>query len=395
MRRVLLVDDDELVRKVYQEGLTRTGYQVTAVEDGLKAIHELRVHGFDAVVLDLMMPRLTGVDVLRYIRGDAKGRAVPVLVLSNLYMDELSRQALELGAHKVLWKFRCSPSALAQDLQGLLDTRASGSEATAGSAGADGEAAPVPAWPEFQESAADFQNDARHELLSASARHMRELRGLLILLKADESGVEHKFRLESFYRKVHYLTATAGLAECHDLARMAAALEALLFGLIDKPTLLNKSVYATLDQAMDMFEALFASAHKPPIGDGAPLRVLMVDDDPLADKVVVFALRLAGCEARSTTNPFTALDFLKRNKYDLVLLDIEMPGMTGFELRRQMWDLPGYERVPVIYLTSHQEYAVHADPIREQGDDLISKPVAPLELAVKVVMHLLRRSRLE
>ena len=82
---------------------------------------------------------------------------------------------------------------------------------------------------------------------------------------------------------------------------------------------------------------------------------------------------------------------LKATKFDLVLLDVEMPGVSGFEICRLIRRLPGYEKTPVVYVTSHDDFASRESGIASGGDDLISKPILPLELAVKVVTHLLRR----
>jgi CheY-like chemotaxis protein len=85
------------------------------------------------------------------------------------------------------------------------------------------------------------------------------------------------------------------------------------------------------------------------------------------------------------------LQWLKERRFDLVLLDIEMAGMDGFELCRRLRTLPGYQKTPVIYVTSHSDFENRAKSVLSGGDDLISKPVFPMELAVKAVTLLLKR----
>jgi CheY-like chemotaxis protein len=84
------------------------------------------------------------------------------------------------------------------------------------------------------------------------------------------------------------------------------------------------------------------------------------------------------------------LQLLKETRYDLVLLDIEMPGMDGFELCRKLRTLPGYQKTPVIYVTSHHDFDSRAKSILSGGNDLIAKPVFPMELAVKAMIYLLK-----
>jgi CheY-like chemotaxis protein len=77
-------------------------------------------------------------------------------------------------------------------------------------------------------------------------------------------------------------------------------------------------------------------------------------------------------------------------QYDLVLLDIEMPQMTGFDLCRKLRGIPGYENTPVIYVTSHSHFESRAKSILAGGNDLIAKPVFPIELTLKSVLHILK-----
>jgi len=85
------------------------------------------------------------------------------------------------------------------------------------------------------------------------------------------------------------------------------------------------------------------------------------------------------------------LQWLKETPFDLVLLDIVMPGMDGFELCRRLRLLPGQQKTPVIFVTGHADFESRAKSVLSGGDDLISKPIFPIELAVKAVSHLLKR----
>src|SRR5262249_36058484 len=112
-------------------------------------------------------------------------------------------------------------------------------------------------------------------------------------------------------------------------------------------------------------------------------------------RLVVTALVRAHLPAESTDNPLRALQMLREKHYDLALLDIEMPGLDGFELCKQMRALPGYQKTPVVYVTAHSDFESRAKSILSGGNDLIAKPVFPLELAVKAVTHLLKHKLAE
>jgi len=106
--RVLLVEDDELLGEGIRTGLAQAGFALAWVEDGLKAKLALATEPFDAVVLDLGLPKLDGLSVLRAVR--AKGNPVPVLILTASDTVEDRVAGLDAGADDYLAK----PFALAE-----------------------------------------------------------------------------------------------------------------------------------------------------------------------------------------------------------------------------------------------------------------------------------------
>ncbi|HZG92412.1 MAG TPA: response regulator transcription factor [Pseudonocardia sp.] len=98
----LVVDDDVTVRDVVQRYLDRAGYRVAVAGDGEQALREVAARSPDVVVLDLMLPRLTGLEVCRRLRGNAAG--VPIVMLTALGEEEDRVLGLELGADDYVTK---------------------------------------------------------------------------------------------------------------------------------------------------------------------------------------------------------------------------------------------------------------------------------------------------
>jgi two-component system chemotaxis response regulator CheY len=98
MAAILLVDDDEVARHIVRRMLERAGHHVDEAEDGAAAITALEggLHP-DCMVLDLMMPRLSGVDVLRRIRNDARWQNVPVVLMTALDQGSEVEAARQMG----------------------------------------------------------------------------------------------------------------------------------------------------------------------------------------------------------------------------------------------------------------------------------------------------------
>jgi CheY-like chemotaxis protein len=97
-RRVLVADDTMLVRRMARMLLEEAGFEVIEAKDGLETMRRVREDHPDLVLLDLVMPKMTGFDVLREIRKDVRVREIPVLVMSGVYKEDIVIFLQQLGA---------------------------------------------------------------------------------------------------------------------------------------------------------------------------------------------------------------------------------------------------------------------------------------------------------
>ena len=128
MKTIFFIEDDPVVVKVYATKFAREGFHVEVAEDGLIALRMLSTVKPDIVVLDLMMPKLSGVDVLKYIRSTPALKATPVIILSNAHMTSLAQEAAALGPEKALLKSSCTPVQLLKVIHSLLSGTAEGED---------------------------------------------------------------------------------------------------------------------------------------------------------------------------------------------------------------------------------------------------------------------------
>ena len=97
-RRILLAEDDRLLRKAAEATLKRKGFTVFTAEDGEEAFRVAKAELPDLVLLDLIMPKRQGFDVLHDLKGCPETAHIPVIVLSNLGQERDIQQAMESGA---------------------------------------------------------------------------------------------------------------------------------------------------------------------------------------------------------------------------------------------------------------------------------------------------------
>lgn len=119
MRRILVIDDEADVRLLYRVNLRHAGFEVLEADDGERGIEAVRDHRPDVVVLDLMMPRIDGFEVLRALRSSVEWSEVPVLVLTADSRSEDHHRCYELGADDVITK-PFAPEALTQSIRRVL-----------------------------------------------------------------------------------------------------------------------------------------------------------------------------------------------------------------------------------------------------------------------------------
>jgi CheY-like chemotaxis protein len=375
MKKIFLVDDDAVVRALYQRKLEQGGFEVLLAEDGLQAIQLLGTFTPDLVLLDLMMPRFAGENVLRFIRSHPKLAKLPVVILTNAFMSEQTRVVTDLGINRAIIKADCTPEKMLGIAREIL-----------------GVTPPTEVAPPAAERLPQPQGDslAREHFLANAGGRIGDLRELTYEFESRPESAARSGNLAELYSQTHHLTGAAGLAGCHHFALLGGALEALLSELVEKPHFVNPSTSRTVVTAVDYLALIFEdarTARRPETLSGA---VLIVDDDPLANRIAAAAIRRAKLNARTTEDPWVALDLLALTHFDLFLLDIEMPQLNGYDLCRKIRCLPGHEKTPVIYITAHGDFEARAQSILAGGNDLIAKPIFPMELAVKAVTHLVR-----
>jgi DNA-binding response OmpR family regulator len=93
-------------------------------------------------------------------------------------------------------------------------------------------------------------------------------------------------------------------------------------------------------------------------------------------------------------DPIKALEILLQKKFDLIILDVDMPNMNGFELCAKIRTLPQYAKTPVVFVTGLNDLESRANSSMSGGNDFIAKPFLFIELTVKALVHVLR-SRLQ
>jgi DNA-binding response OmpR family regulator len=126
--------------------------------------------------------------------------------------------------------------------------------------------------------------------------------------------------------------------------------------------------------------------------DGAAPRILIVDDDPVIVRLLQINFRLDGYEVDTASRGEEALERVRVHRPDVVVLDVMMPGIDGWEVCRRLKETPGAKHLPVIFLSARAQ-----DEDRQRGyalgvDEYVTKPFDPAHLVEIVRRSLAKRS---
>ncbi len=113
-------------------------------------------------------------------------------------------------------------------------------------------------------------------------------------------------------------------------------------------------------------------------------RILIVDDEPMNHKMVGFILKDQGYDIISVESAKECIDILKVTIPDLILLDVEMPGMDGLTLLRTLRMQSDYKEIPVMFLTAHSSIDILQEAVSLGAKNFIKKPFVPGDLIDRI-----------
>src|SRR5256885_1938156 len=131
MKKILIIEDDAIVAHIYRTRLEKEGYEVEIAPDGQSGFY--RIHEFrpDAVLLDLMLPKMNGVDILKKIRAQPQFCKTPIIVFTNAYVPNMIHESFGAGATQVFNKATLTPRQILDALHGAIQFNTTNGSAAA------------------------------------------------------------------------------------------------------------------------------------------------------------------------------------------------------------------------------------------------------------------------
>jgi CheY-like chemotaxis protein len=232
--------------------------------------------------------------------------------------------------------------------------------------------------------------NALKRFLNQAPKQLAGLRAMLQQIKPGPDQATRKPQLETLRMEVRTLKGMAGLPELLPIWQMACAMEGLLGQLITKGQNVTLSTLRTIAQAVDLLDGLSVPGLRPDLATNPPIRLLAVDDDPISRHAVSFALKKALNAPELAPHGDAALPLCEKTTYDAIFLDVQMPGMDGFELCSKIHQTAANRATPVVFVTCQSDFEARAKSTLAGGNDLMGKPFLTFEITLKALTLVLR-----
>ncbi|HZQ45388.1 MAG TPA: response regulator, partial [Verrucomicrobiae bacterium] len=412
--RILVVDDDAVSRFAMGAAVKKVFNQPDFAENGDAALDLASKQVYDIVFLDVRMPGVDGFEVCSRIRAQELNRSTPVVFVTSLKDFDSQTTTVVSGGSDIVAKpfltFEIVVKALTLVLQARLKLRdrmveesnaaasseqlpaspqnqdgGTVAEAAVSSAGgaAEPEAQPLP-------EGASMPSALSGEVLAGVMASFAEMRNELRLVGQTVDENERREKLTALHLCLQKVTRQIDVPELRPAMQLCSSLQGLLKKLQEKPVNAGASTLGTATAAVEVLEDLCTKGARPDLAVTPAISILVVDDEPLTRRAITGALQTAFLKPDSVENGEAALALARERTFDVIFLDVQMPGMDGYQVCKKIHEAGPNRSTPVIFVTSHKDFKARAESASSGGSDFVVKPFLFVEITVKALTFALR-----
>lgn len=124
-KNILIIEDEQFIAEIYSRELTKAGFLVNIAPDGLVGLQMLQSQSFDLLLLDIMLPGMHGLELLKHWKSKFPDSKMPILLLTNLGQEEVIKEAFSFGATGYFIKASYTPQQIVAEVQNVLSGKVS------------------------------------------------------------------------------------------------------------------------------------------------------------------------------------------------------------------------------------------------------------------------------
>lgn len=118
--KALIIEDEQFIRDIYKRQLEKSGIGVDDFSNGKEGLQAISQNKYDIILLDIMLPDLNGLEILKQIKQNPDTKSIPVLMLTNLGQDDVIKEGFSLGAQGYFIKASYTPDQIVEEVKNIL-----------------------------------------------------------------------------------------------------------------------------------------------------------------------------------------------------------------------------------------------------------------------------------
>lgn len=212
---------------------------------------------------------------------------------------------------------------------------------------------------------------------------LKEIRRCYQAYARETDDLSH---LNELHCAIHTLALQAERSGLEAYRRIADALATLVQDLYKYPEQINSNVLGTVVQSIEFLNAASKLRDLHLLRSPDEAAICVVDDDPATCECILMAMEGVDMEAEAFRDPAEALCELSNGACDLIITDVQMPGMDGFELCAEIRQRPHHQTTPVLFVTGQNDPEIRNRSVLSGGNDFMTKPFLMCELGLKALV---------
>ena len=401
MKKILIIEEDPKVVASLKTSLQKS-YDVELAEDGQSGYYAISEKKPLAVIMDVTIAQMDPLAIIGKIRAQKRFSTLPFFILVEAFPDDLADEVLQAGAVAVFSK---SDTGYIDEVVRTLTTHLTPAAARGGmvkggqhrsesrlpepraanptkvTKGVDW--APVANLVSEEPEAVENDSDQLRQLFSEnySSRVHVARQAFVVFMTAKDSASRVSY-FEKFYKTIASLRAEAAQCELSGLLRLLDPLERRAKELrenIESASAISRQVLAN---AIDLMAAMSHQVSDLPSLNRVAPAALVMDDEAVSRRAITLGLEKAQIRVTAVDSGDAAIRECEVSPFDVILLDVEMPGMNGFAVCARLRAMPQHRETPILFISALDDLRSRASSKISGGNQFITKPVNFLELSI-------------
>ena len=226
--------------------------------------------------------------------------------------------------------------------------------------------------------------------LSSTPEHLLAMWNLLQVIQRESTESARRKLLGDLCVQLRDLKYAAAAPQFLPIWQVTSLIEGLVGQLAERDSNFTANTVRTVTDGLDLLVDLCQPGLNPNLSTKPAIRLLAVDDDVISRRAVATAVKHTFGQPDLASNAEAALAQVSSISYDVIFLDILMPGIDGFELCSRIRRIPLNERTPVLFITSQTDFETREKSTQCGGNDFIAKPFLTFEITLRALILALR-----